>query len=171
MALTVTAGNPATAAQYNALIPTYLLQGSDQALATTTFTNHNTFAAIPFAADTTYHCTCVMSTYAAVATDDIKAQWLVTGGSAISQIAQISQGTDAVSIGTTTFSGLVFTSGTTTSAGCHTSATYGGLLRFEFIVVTTGAAGTVTLQWAQNLATSGTTTVEGGSFFVAHRLV
>lgn len=170
MALTVTAGNPATAAQYNALIPYYLAQGSDQALSTTTFTDHNTFAAIPFAASQTWHCVCVMSVLTANVGNDIKHKWNVTGGATIAKVFSIGPGPTTTVLGDGTFYGLAYPSGSQASTGALTDATYGATTRFEFIVVTT-TSGTVTLQWAQNAAVSGSTTVKLGSFFVAHRLV
>lgn len=170
MALEVVAGQPATSAQFNALVPKYLRQASDQALATTTLTNHNTFAAIAFGAGETWHVVACIHYDCATASNGYKSLWTMTGGLSFqSRRALVGLGPSE-----TTASGALGNfqmrdnSGTVGHGGTTSTGT-AALSREEFIVATT-TAGTLTLQWAQQAATSGVTTVRAGSFLVAHRL-
>lgn len=174
MALTVTAGGAATAAQYNALIPKYYFQGSDQALATTTLTNHNTFAAIPVADGETWVVEVHLLLTAAADNNDCKVAWAVTGGVAFAarrwslSMATAAAGVDPVNVAMQT---RARTFNTSVDGGVGTSGSNISVWHEGFVVSASGSAGTFTMQWAQQAATSGTTTMVTGSYLVAHRVL
>lgn len=185
MALPVTAGRPATYQQFNALVPTYMRQASDQALATTTSTNHNTFAAIPVLVGEVWHVTVLMQTDTANAGNDIKVRWQMTGGVAFSSRRFISA--PGLNMAQPVIGGATIAAGSggpvevaghwqaradtdSVSGGASTDASIASFWREEFVLSGVGTDGTYTLQWAQSTATSGVTTVRAGSFLIARRL-
>lgn len=167
---TYVAGERITASTLNALVPKYLRQSSDQSLSTTTFTNHNTFAAISFGASETWAVVMNLFHNSANAGNDIKTTWTVSGGLTLASYrAIVSPGLTATSTADVAGNFQGRATGDSVSHGSTTSASVFGVVHEEFVVVCT-TAGTLTLQWAQASATSGATTTLAGSYLTAHRL-
>lgn len=172
MALTVTAGTPATATQYNALIPKYLVQGSDQTATTTTSANHNTFVGITIGAGETWAFDVYMDVDGPTA-GDVKTSWVVTGTATLDTrrhtLGMATTNTADANVQTVT--GLQARSGAAVSYG---TAPENGSVRGsiqEHMVFSGGASGgTITMQWAQATA-SGTTTMRAGSYLIGHRVI
>ncbi len=169
MSLTVVAGTPATAAQYNALIPKFLLQGSDQTLNTTTFTNHSTFAAISIPANESWELCFNLVILSSTAASDLKIQWTSTGTVAFGYRHLQGMGVTATSSADTANVNLeARLSGDNVSYGVTASATVGASLQEKFIVGGGVSGGTITLQWGC-VAASGNVTVKAGSHMMGHR--
>lgn len=172
MTLTVTAGSPATAAQYNALIPLYVPQSSSQALATTTYTAHNAFNALAFGVGETWAVRVNLWLDSATDGNDAKVRWATTGGLSLFGRRFIWAPDLSVTVSpiNVTMNAQVRATTDSVSGGVGTSTTNGTAWVEEFIVQTVGTAGTLTMEWAQNAAVSGTTTMRSGSFLIAHRV-
>lgn len=171
MALTVTANTPATAAAFNKLVPTYYRQSADQALATTTFTDHNTFTAIAVAANTTWEVYFQLAHTAADIADDIKVRLEATGTVTLDThrgiIGEGLTATSAVDVAGN-FQGRALTD--SVSGGSTTSATSLALWTERFVILGGASGGTFGVEWAQSSATSGSTTVKAGSYLIMRQL-
>lgn len=171
MALSVTAGGPATSAQFNALVPTYLLQTADQPLATTTFTNHNMFSGLTINAGETWEIYFQLSHNSADVGNDIKVRLESTGTVALdSYRAIISTGLTATSSADVAgnFQSRAMTD--SVSGGSTTSATVFALWTERFTISGGASGGTWGVEWAQAAAITGSTTVKAGSFLIARRV-
>lgn len=170
MSLTVSAGQRLTASMLNAFVPLYLTQASDQALATTTFTGHNLFTAVPISVGTTWFVDCYLAHNSADAGNDIKVRWAVTGGAAIVGYRHIvSLGLSSTGVdGTTNVQARGLTD--SVSGGSSTSGTVFASWRESFMITASGTDGTYGLEWAQASAVTGVTTVKAGSFLIARRV-
>ena len=174
MALTQVAHTPATAAAYNALIPKYLVQGSDQAITGTTLTDHNTFAAISIAADETWQLLFYFFADAAADVDDVKTQYALTGTLTFPSVRRFAVGPNlAVTVDPVNVTADFRARTPTTSVpfGVGTSTSNVTNWHEAFVVAGGASGGLLTLQWAQNTATSGATTMRAGSYMVGHRLL
>lgn len=171
MAITVVANTPATAAAFNNLVPTYYRQASDQALATTTFTDHNTFTALAVAANTTWEVYFQLSHNSADAGNDIKVRLESTGTVTLDTY----RGIVATGLTSTGIDGTVNSQSRaltdSVSGGSTISATTLALWTERFILLGGASGGTWGVEWAQSTATSGSTTVKAGSYLIMRRLV
>lgn len=171
MTLEVVAGTAATAQAFNNLVPVYMRQASDQALATTTFTDHNTFAAIPMLVGETWEVFLRLAHNSADAGNDIKVRWESTGGVALVGYRHItSPGLTATSSADVAgnFQARALTD--SVSGGSTTSASVFASWCEHLVLECSGTNGTYGVEWAQAAATSGSTTVKAGSILVARRL-
>lgn len=168
MALTVTAGTPATATQYNALIPKYGAQASDVAMSTTP-ANPAAFTGITIAANETW----VFEVFYAygnfsVATNNMQTSWsstgTVTGGKLFTSGAAAGSG----SVTDTNVHVLARSFTTSTSFSGTTNATTSlGAGRQVFVVDGGASGGTITLAVVMS---AGTGTFYTGSIYIAHRI-
>ncbi len=172
MALTVTAGGAATAAQYNALIPLSLVQGSDQAFAAnTTYADHNTFNGtnLQFAVGTTWIVEVHLAVQSTLETGDAKLQWVATGGSAVTRRFHLGPALATTAANDTTMRCSSRSLTASVPYGVDDDGTTFSYISERLVVVTTVSSGTLALQVAQNAA-FGTTTFLTGSYLIAHRV-
>lgn len=174
MALGVTAGQPATAAQYNALVPFYLPQASDQTITnSTTLTNHNTFASIAVAAGTIWEVYVAYDLGATNLTGHFKSQWVVTGTVTVGRriIRAAATGSTVASDWTSVNSSRDNAAGTV-AFGVDDASTVRTSAEERVIFSGGASGGTYTLQWAQNAAggVGQSTTMYAGSYLIARRL-
>lgn len=170
MALTVTANTPATATQYNALIPRYMLQGSDQTLNTTTFTDHNTFTAISIGANEIWEFTINLVIGDSTAASDLKTRLEVTSTVTTGYRHIIGMGVTATAANDT--SNIDVQARTTTSSVSHgvtASSSVFATMQQKFLVDGGISGGTFGLEWAC-VAASGNVTVKAGSHLIGHRV-
>jgi hypothetical protein len=174
--MSFTAGTRLTASMLNALVPRYLRQASDQALATTTYTTHNTFAAISVAAGETWEVKVFVFHNSADVGNDIKVRWAVTGGVTLDTMRAISgpglAGTGTPGAGTAVDVSGNFQGRATTDSVSGGSTTSASVYAFwsESFVVTATTAGTFGMEWAQQAAVTGSTTTKAGSYLVMLRI-
>lgn len=170
MALPVTSNTPATAAQYNALIPKYLRQTADQTLNTTSMTAHNTWASIAVGAGEVWEF-CFNSIIASsTAASDVKTDLDVTGTVTTDWRHIISPGVTATAsndIGNVNVQARATTDDV--SHGGITSGTVGGTLQEKVMVDGGVSGGTITYRWAC-VAASGNCVLKAGGHMIAHRV-
>ncbi len=150
----------------------YIRKTVDESVtSSTTFQNDNDFAAIAFAAGTTWECELNLAITADNA-GHAKGQWVVTGDTVIPQYRFINA--LAVPATVVTSSGgpagvQCRLQGDSVGYGVESTSTVSGA-REKFIVSGGAGGGTLTFQWAQRVSNGTATTVKAGSFFVARRL-
>lgn len=171
MALTVTAGTPGTAAEYNALIPKYTVQGSDQAL-TSTGANWNA-GAITIAANETWECQLYIDYgNASAATSNLQLTWATpTGTATISRLMSIGPTAGGLTAPSDVNGGFqARANNSAISYGNTTSTTLRGLAYQSFVVAGGVSGGTIQLTLQMSTAAS-TGTAYAGSKFIAHRVL
>lgn len=169
MALTVAANTPATAAQYNALIPVFIQKASDEIVnASTVMQNDNDFT-FALAAGTTYVIDLYLHITGAEAAD-FRSDWATNGTASV--VARHVLGaaltmTDVLDTNVNMAAQAALTDSLTGVDAAGISS-----LR-ENLVATGGASGgSVFFRWAQNVSTGSDTTVKGTtSYLIAHRVV
>lgn len=167
MAITAAVGERLTAAKFNALVPYYLRQGSDQAL-TTTPANSNTFVSLAFNAGEVWALDMFVDYGGfSVATNNLQTNWSVTGGLTGDRL--MTTGVAAGSGSTTDTNGhwlsRPFTQSTSYSGTTNTTVSRGQARQAFVITMTT--AGTMTLVVQMS---GGTGTVYAGSYIVGRRI-
>lgn len=170
MALTVTAGTPATATQYNALIPRYLLQGSDQTLNTTTFTDSNTFTAITIGAGEIWEFTINLVVGDSTTASNLKTRLEATGTVSTGYRHIIGMGVSSTTANDApNIDVQARTQASSVSHGVTNSASVFATIQEKFLVDGGISGGTVGLEWAC-VAASGNVTVKAGSHLIGHRV-
>lgn len=159
------AGNVLTAAQLNALLPTYVVkQGAESVTSSTTFQNDDELF-VSLTAGRSYLVRCALIVNGATG-GDIKTAWTTTGtitltGQRICQGPGVSTTTAA-----DTTAVMLMTNALTNTLIYGTDGSLHNGVMEEFMVSCT-VSGVLTLQWAQN-ASSGTATIVGaGSWIIA----
>lgn len=170
MALTVTANTPATATQYNALIPKYIRQASDQTLNTTTMTNHNAWAAISVGAGETWEFTFNGIVGDSTTASDIKTDLDVTGTVTTDRRHIISMGvTASVSNDMSNVNLQARLTASDVSHGVTNNSDVFATMQEKVIVEGGISGGTLTYRWAC-VAASGNVTMKAGGHMIAHRV-
>lgn len=170
MTLGVSAGDRATADQYNALVPLFLRQASDQTISDATATDHNTFAGISIGAGETWQVDVYLDVNGNE-TSDIRILWASTGTVVGGNRHMKAMGTDATQAGTAESINTqcrAFTSSTASGVTDHSSNR--GSMEEHFLVDGGASGGTITMRWSQNSASGGSATIYAGSWLVARRL-
>lgn len=166
----ITAASVATAAEQSARRK-YINKAADEAVGGTAFQDDNHFAGIAFDAGQVWQCEMYLELATTDATEaaDFKSMWAVSGGAAI--IARHTTGMP-VAEGTSADGnvGLQVRDYNSSTSNMVDSSTTTRTSYRETLKVVTGAAGTITYQWAQVTALGTTTIKADSSWFTAQRL-
>lgn len=168
MTIVVAAGARLSASLFNAFVPMYGVQGSDQSL-TTTFADWN-LGAVSMDPNQIWAFNCFFD-YGnfSVATNDLQIFWTApTGGATQSRLFVVGNaaGSGTVTDGNATAASRAQNSATVSFGGTTSTSVRGGV-RVDFTVATGGSVGSVKPQFRMS---AGTGTLYAGSYYVAHRL-
>ncbi|MDP9144332.1 MAG: hypothetical protein M3N43_06495 [Actinomycetota bacterium] len=171
MSLTVTADTPATASQFNSLIPYFAQQSSDQTLNTTTFTDHVTFTAITVGAGETWEYTINLVIGDSTVASGLRTRLEVTGTVTTGYRHILGMGATATTANdATNFDGQARNTTTTVTHGVTASASVYATVQEKFLVIGGASGGTFGLEWSC-AAMSGNVTVKAGGHIIGHRVV
>jgi hypothetical protein len=127
----------------------------------------DTALTLALAANATYHVSAVVI-FSGPTAADWKSQWSAPSGSAGTRFAH-GPALSVSSVRSTTINFASVSIGSSLSYG--TDATENSMVHEQLWMTTSGTSGSLTLQWAQNSATVGSTRVEAGSYMTAYRVV
>lgn len=154
-----------TAAQLNALLPTYVIKQADQSVTSSTTLVNDSELVLALSAGRTYLVRCGLLVGGATA-GDFKTAWVNTGTITLigTRVAQ-GPGVSTSAVGDTTARESAHTALTTALAYGTDSTVQSGIV--EEMIVSCTVAGNLQLQWAQNASSATATTVAAKSWLIA----